>query len=387
MKRSTLIRSICLIAASTVLVAPGCSTPHSQQVRNEARDRFDRAGAQIAYDQARQSFSGGQFDEALGHIEKAIIRFPKESSYFLLRGRILNEMKRIDQARDSFARAAELDPKKAEPHYFLGIVYQRWRQLDDALREYAKAAELDPVKLHYVCAEIEVLTVMGRYEQAEARVASVSKRFEYSPIIDRLLADIAKCRGDDAVCADMLERAGVREESSGAELEELAFARYAGRDWIGTLNTLKSPNLKSVASRPDLVRLKARCLLMLGRAAEARDALLTIRTDTDNTGRTMTLLGNAAWRAGDWNCVRECGRALTMSNPTLADGYLFLGGADFAAGKLTDSVAYFEQAVARDPERETTRRMLAETSARIAKRDTVPVAKEASAGTVRTEAP
>ncbi|NBX32018.1 MAG: hypothetical protein EBR07_04725, partial [Planctomycetes bacterium] len=107
----------CLLAgslATATLFAAGCGAPRSQQVRTEARGRYDRAGAQIAYDQARQSFQSGQFEPALGHIDRAIARFPKESSYQLLRGRILHEMTRIDESRDAFQAAVDLDPKKPE---------------------------------------------------------------------------------------------------------------------------------------------------------------------------------------------------------------------------------------------------------------------------------
>ena len=64
-----LIRSVAagLLAAATL--AAGCGeAAHSQQVRREARDRYDRAGAQISYDQARQAFQSGQFDQALANV-------------------------------------------------------------------------------------------------------------------------------------------------------------------------------------------------------------------------------------------------------------------------------------------------------------------------------
>ena len=57
----------CLLAgslAATTLFAVGCGAPRSQQVRTEARGRYDRAGAQIAYDQSRQAFQSGQFEPA-----------------------------------------------------------------------------------------------------------------------------------------------------------------------------------------------------------------------------------------------------------------------------------------------------------------------------------
>ena len=165
-----LIRSVAAGLLAAAALAAGCGeAAHSQQVRREARDRYDRAGAQISYDQARQAFQSGQFQEALDQVDRAIARFPKEASYQLLRGRILHEMTRVEEAHRSFASAAELDPRKPEPHYFMGIIHQRWREHDRALASYAAAAKLDETKLHFVAAEVEMLTILGRHEDALAR--------------------------------------------------------------------------------------------------------------------------------------------------------------------------------------------------------------------------
>jgi len=379
----------CLLAgslATATLFAAGCGAPRSQQVRNEARGRYDRAGAQIAYDQARQSFQSGQFEPALGHIDRAIARFPKESSYQLLRGRILHEMTRIDESRDAFQAAVDLDPKKPEPYYFLGIVYQRWRENDKALESYAKAAELEPTKIHFVAAEIEMLTLMGRNDEADARLTAVEKKFEFSPVIDRLRADVAKMRGDDDRCAQLLERVSMRETASPELIEELAFARYSKGDWNGSIAALEDPVLASRIGRPDLVRLKARNLILVSRPEEARDILLAIHDDNDPHGRTMLLLGHAAWRIGDWGRLRECGEDLVRRHPEMADGYMFLGASAHNAGHLDESLAMFEQAVAREPERAVAQKLLTTVSAiHGAPGKTVP--NSASAGTMRSEAP
>lgn len=385
MPRTLVLPAIAL--AACVAALPACTGPvHSQQVRNEARDRYDRASAQVAYDQARQSFQSGQFEQALGNIDKAIARFPKESSYFLLRGRILHEMARVDQARDAFAKAAELDPKKPEPHYFLGVIHQRWRENDQALAEYSEAAKLDPTKLHYVAAEIEMLTIMGKHDDAESRLASVQQRFEFSPVIDRLHADVAKVKGDHDGCAAMLERAAMRETSAPDVIEELAYARYSKGDWQGSLAALDDPALAKVRTRPDLVRLRARDLLLLGRNAEARDALMALRGDADAKGRNTLLLGHAAWRLGDWGRVRECGETLIRLHPELAEGYMFLGAAANSSGDGERAIAMFEQAVSRDPERGITRKLLQQVTAN-ARHLPSGVADAAAAGAVRSEAP
>ena len=111
-----------VIAASLMLALGACATPHSKQVREDAHDRYDRANAQVVFDQANQSFHAGQFEAALGHIDKAIARYPKDGNYEVMRGRILLEMKRTDMAREAFVKAAALSPTSADPHYYMGIV-------------------------------------------------------------------------------------------------------------------------------------------------------------------------------------------------------------------------------------------------------------------------
>jgi tetratricopeptide (TPR) repeat protein len=132
--------------------------------------------------------------------------------------------------------------------------------------------------------------------------------------------------------------------------------------------------------------LKARNLILVSRPEEARDILLSIRDDNDPHGRTMLLLGHAAWRIGDWGRLRECGEDLVRRHPEMADGYMFLGASAHNAGHLQESLAMFEQAVAREPERAVAQKLLTTVSAiQGAPGKTVP--NRASAGTIRSEAP
>lgn len=389
MSRPSAARTIAAAGVvATAIMLPGCGeTAHSQKVRQEARGRYDRASAQIVYDQARQSFHSGQFEQALGHVDKAIGRYPKDSSYHLLRGRILHEMMRVEESRQAFAQSATLDPAKPEPHYFMGIIHQRWRENDRAAECYGTAARLDPSKLHFAAAEVEVLTLMGQHGDAEERLADLGKRFEFSPVIDRLHADLAKMKGDHDACAQLLERAAVRETSSPELLEELAFARYSKGDWNGSLSVLDDPALADRGGRPDLARLRARNLILVGRPAEARDALLSIKGDTDPEGRTAMLLGHASWRLGDWGRLRDCGRTLVSRRPDLADGYLFQGAAAGALGQLDDAIAFYEAALAREPERHVAQRLMADAGG--ARDGAAPAdpSLPAAAGALRSDAP
>jgi Flp pilus assembly protein TadD len=352
-----------LLCATLTLAA--CGTPHSQQVRNEARDRYDRANAQVVYDQALQSFHAGQFEEALGHIDRAIMRFPKDGSYPLLRGRILLEMKRVDLARESFMKASELAPQAAEPHYYLGIVLQRWNELDQAATEYAKAAELAPSQLQYVAAECETLIAAGHLDEAQVRLDEVRKTFEFSPVLDQVRADLAGQCGDLEGRARWLDAARLRTESAkaGALAEEIALCRFEQGRWADCIRALDDEAIADAQRRPDMVRMRARCLLMLDRAREARDLMITLRDDVDADGRNAVIMGLAAMRIGDANRMAEAGRALTRCRPERCDGWLLLGIVALDRGDRVEATRLLREAAIREPARELPRRLLAQVSA------------------------
>lgn len=348
------------IAIATLALA-ACGTPKSQQVRNDARDRFDRANAQVVYDQAVQSFHAGQFDESLALIDKAIERFPKDGGYQLLRGRILLEMKRVDLARGSFVKASELSPQSAEPHYYLGIVHQRWNELDQAATEYAKAAELAPSQLQYVAAECETLIAAGRLDHAQSRLDAVAKSFEFSPVLDRVRADLAGQRGDLCEREQWLAAARLRTDASKSSMlaEEIAHNHFEQGQWAACVAALDDEALSGDRPRADLVRMRARCLLMLDRAREARDVMLTLRDQVDADGRNATILGLAAMRLGDTTRMAEAGRVLTQCRPERCDGWLLLGVAAVERGDRAEAERMLREAAAREPSRDLPRQLLA----------------------------
>jgi Flp pilus assembly protein TadD len=121
-----------------------------------------------------------------------------------------------------------------------------------------------------------------------------------------------------------------------------------------------------------MVRLHARCLLMLDRPREARDLMLTMRGQSDNDGRNATVLGMSAMRLGDTNRMIEAGQSLTQSRPGSADGWVLLGVAALERGDKVEATRLFTEAAAREPSRELPRRLLAQAN------PAIPVAMQAA---------
>ena len=181
---------------------------------------------------------------------------------------------------------------------------------------------------------IGIVTDEPVHTEADHRLDAVSKTFEFSPVLDRVRADIAGQRHDLDARARWLAAARLRTEPAKAVqlAEEIAANEFERGHWAECIAALDDEALKETGTRPDLVRLRARCLLMLDRPREARDLMLTLRTQTDADGRNATILGMAAMRLGDATRMNEAGHALTQSRPGSADGWLLLGVAALERG-------------------------------------------------------
>jgi predicted Zn-dependent protease len=169
--------------------------------------------------------------------------------------------------------------------------------------------------------------------------------------------------GDMEARARWLDAARLRTEpaKAGPLAEEIALCRFEQGRWAECIQALDDEALTTVTNtRPDLVRMRARCLLMLDRARDARDVMLGLREQVDADGRNAAILGLAAMRIGDVNRMSEAGRTLTQCQPGRCDGWLLLGVAALERGDRDEATRLLREASAREPSRELPRRLLAQ---------------------------
>ncbi len=357
------------VAAALALLIAACGpSQRGIEARKAANQRFDRANAQVVYDQARQALATGQFEAALANIDKAIERFPKEPSYFILRGRILIEQRRTHQAKESLDQAVTLDPKNAEAQYFLAVLEQRCANDTAALAHYEKARELDPKNLQFLAACAELRLASGDAKGARELIESSSSTFQYSPVLQQLRAASLAMDGDAKAAADVMEQASSRDPSDAAMAEDLLHAHFDAGEWSECLRLLDQPVMATLRDRPDLARLRARCLILSGRAVEARDLLESSMPAGEQPVEHVIALGYASWAAGDWSRVARCGERLVSAHPKLPEGYLFLGAVERERGNLVASERWLEQASARDESRELVNRLRSRVQAQLAHR-------------------
>ncbi len=101
-------------------------------------------------------------------IHRASTLSPNSPHVLAVRGWLLTEEFRFDEALPLLQRAVKLNPNDASSHRFLGDLFDRRGQPNEALRHYSAAASLDPMdSISHVFRCIELVD-LGDYEEAGA---------------------------------------------------------------------------------------------------------------------------------------------------------------------------------------------------------------------------
>ena len=345
------------VALAILGALAGCGGPTKlgMEARKNAHDRFNRVGAAVSNDQAEQSLTAGQFQEALDHIDRVVHKFPNDPTARLLRGRIVLEMGRLELAMVEFRNAATLDPSCDECHYYQGIVYQRWGRDEEAEGAYEAALTIAPDNTHYLMAQAESLVALGRVEEANSIIDESECHFEFSSALAHLRAEIALAQGDLPAALHNMELAVTLATDPSVYQEDLAHVAFEAGEWdrcLGSIEALPA----SAADRDDIQRMRARCLAMTGRGAQARDALVAQEHAIEKRGDVVPIeheltLGYIAAMISDWTRVDECARRLIGRMPQMADGYMLKGMALESAGDFAVAIEFLRKAVALAPGR------------------------------------
>jgi tetratricopeptide (TPR) repeat protein len=112
----------------------------------------------------------GDLDHALILARRAAEEFPRKPDILTALGNVLDLHGKLDEARDAFEVAVDLDPTGVLQHYNLGAVLERLGNEDRAENCYRRALELDenvPSMVEANAALGALLRRQGRLEEAE----------------------------------------------------------------------------------------------------------------------------------------------------------------------------------------------------------------------------
>lgn len=335
-----------ILLVAVVVSSVSCTGPSKtgQEARKKAHDRMDLVNADLASQQARQEFEVGQLDAAVKTIDAAIARFAHKSQYHQLRGRILLEQHRLDDARLAFETAARLNPDNAETYYLLGVLHQRWSDDEAALRSYTTACENDPSHAQFFIARAETLAALDRPDEAIALLKG-GHQFQHQAAVPALLGQIYLRTGNPEIASRYLSDSRSLGNDNPILFADLAVAEFNSGLYAECLMTLRELELNPKQPLSPLQRrIKGKCLAATGRLVQGRDICLSITRETPQDADAWVDLGFIAWKMGDYRRLYTCGEEISRLAPARWEGPLFVGKGALESENVDLAVTSFELA-------------------------------------------
>ncbi|MDP7007982.1 MAG: tetratricopeptide repeat protein [Phycisphaerales bacterium] len=324
-----------ILAAVCVFIL-GCTGPSKvgKVARQKAHDRMDLVNADLASQQARQQFEVGQLSSALSTIGVAITRYPEKAEYHQLRGRILLEQHKLDDAKKSFELASSLNPESAHPQYLLGVLYQRWGDDEAALQAYSTASENDESHAQFFLAKAETLVSLDRIDEAIALLHS-DHTFKHQASIPALLGQIYLRIGNPSLAAQYLADSKALGNDDLILVSDLIVAQFQAGLYAECLMTFREFEMTSETALTSLQRrIKGKSLAATGRLIEGRDVCLTVTRESPQDADAWIDLGYISWKMGDYRRLKQCGSEICTLTPSRVEGPLFLGIAAKQSGNV-----------------------------------------------------
>lgn len=353
MNRTTrMIRTATLVLATLATATlTGCGMgkhgQYTQEHLNQAQEKMTMLKSGTEWQMAHQQFLAGDLDKALKTVDRSIAMNGTVPKSHLLRGRIMLEKSRLEEARQEFLTAQKIDPAFVEAYYYLGIVYERVNQSDEALASYTKAMDLDSANAQYVVAAAEMLINQNKFDEANQLLTDRKQYLQYNAAIRQTMGHIAELKSDHAGAVTLFTEALLLAPGDQSISEDLVQAQISTAQYADAESLLgKLLNKEENKSRRDLRAMRAKCLIALNRPVDARTALQELTADKDGSAdlRSWIDLGNVCAILHDKGGLRNAMQRVTAMAPDRPEGYMLKAMFCRQDNRLNDALAAAEVA-------------------------------------------
>ncbi len=121
---------------------------------------------------------GGRSDRAYEFLGNLAQPLSDQARYWILRGRMLEEMGRLDEARTEHGRALQIAPLDPEAHFRFGVTLMKAHQDEEAIASFERCLELDPAMTK---AQINIGVILDQSGESERAIEAFRKAIEANP--------------------------------------------------------------------------------------------------------------------------------------------------------------------------------------------------------------
>ena len=317
-----------------------------------AEERAATLKAGTEWNMAHQAFLAGDLDRAMSKVEQSISISPNVAKSHVLRGRILMERGQMGPALEAFEMATTVDDQSFDAYYYSGLVFERLERRGQALDAFIKAAQLDPTNAQYFIAAAEVLIDEGRLDEAAELLDVREGEFRTNSGVRHTMGHISMLQEDYEKAAVLFNETRLLLPEEPAVVEDLVAALIASSDFAEAERQIsRLLREEDYDGRHDMLHLKGRCLIELGRLGEARQVYLELTSDLEGATDPEAWMGLArvSLKLGDKQRLRRSlARALALA-PDRAEPHLLDSLARREAGDLVGALVSARRATALAP--------------------------------------
>ncbi len=188
------------------------------------------------------------------------------------------------RAREAAERALELDESLADAHASLGLVKRDYdRDWEGAEREFRRALQLDPQSTSSLQWYAELLAVVSRFDEAEARIREAQRSAPLSLIVRAVSGWVLTCAGKTGESGRQLTDALEMDQDFPQSNWFLGQLHFARRDYGAAVEALeRAAQLSGGASR--MIADLASAYAMAGNRSRAMELLQQLEDRSGGNG-------------------------------------------------------------------------------------------------------
>ncbi len=210
----------------------------------------------------------GNAEAGLAKADAVLAAHPEHAGYQEIRGTLLLQLQRADEATEAYRKAAELDPELASAWAGLGSMAAHGNDLAKAVEYFDKASELSPQTSVYAYSAGQLAFASGDLPGAERRLREVVRRFPGHAGSRNDLAWILAEQGKELDYALQLAEEAQRLDPSPDVLDTLGWVRLKRGEPSAAVAALE----QAVEARSDSPSIRYRLGLALSKSGDPERA-------------------------------------------------------------------------------------------------------------------
>jgi tetratricopeptide (TPR) repeat protein len=332
-----------LLALVVPALCSGCQPPAHD--RKAAKQRWDKASAQIKFTLAEQLYDSGKYEQAERTVRQCLIADPQMPHAHLLLGKLLLAEGNTDDAVTELQLAVEMDKELHEGWYWLGVSAQQQRDLGKAYQCYDKAMSLEPTSVDYVLAVAEIQVAQDNSALAATLLNEKMAVMPDDISLKVAAADLMSRLGSNERAIELYEQAILMTTDNADIAEALGYCYMFAGKWKQAADIFHELVRQCTREKQKKLYLEvaAMCSMNCDQYYKAVSSYRQLGIENMDSAEIWLKMGQAALGAGMPERALRCGREALASRPGGPDVMRLIGSAQYAVGDFAAAADTFEK--------------------------------------------